>query len=88
MASAGVDKLIEACSRIGGCRTGSAVLAPVFDIESARHIIHAVGPVYAQYSKEEARRLLRTAYKSAIGLASDHGCASIAFPLISTGIYG
>lgn len=86
--AAGVEKLTEACSCIGVCRTGSAVLTPAFSIESARHIVHAVGPVYARYSKEEARGLLRSAYKAAIGLAFDQGHATIAFPAIGTGIYG
>lgn len=87
-AAAGVEKLTEACRRIGGCRTGSAVLTPAFDMTNAQHIIHAVGPVYANYTADEARRLLRSAYKSAIELASDNGCTTIAFPAISTGIYG
>lgn len=86
--AAGVDKLTDACRRIGGCQTGSAVLTPAFDMTAAQYIIHAVGPIYAQQSPEEARRLLRSAYKSAIDLAAANGCVTIAFPAISTGIYG
>lgn len=86
--AAGVDKLTEACRRIGGCKTGSAVLTPAFDIDSVHYIIHAVGPIYAQHPAEDARCLLRSAYKSAIELASQNGCSTIAFPAISTGIYG
>jgi len=86
--AAGTDQLTEACRRIGGCPTGSAVLTPAFDIASARHIIHAVGPIYASHSTDDARRLLRSAYQAAIQLAAEHGCATIAFPAISTGIYG
>lgn len=86
--AAGVDKLTEACRRIGGCRTGSAVLTPAFDIVTARCIIHAVGPIHGNHAKDDARRLLRAAYMSALQLASDHGCTTIAFPAISTGIYG
>ena len=86
--AAGVDKLTEACRRIGVCPTGSAVVTPAFDIASAKVIIHAVGPIYAPNSAEESRRLLRSAYESAIKLAAENGCRTVAFPAISTGIYG
>lgn len=86
--AAGMDELTAACRAIGSCPTGSAVVTPAFAIETARWIIHAVGPVYASYPPEEARALLRSAYASAIRLAAANGCRSIAFPAISTGIYG
>ena len=86
--AAGAEKLAAACRAIGGCPTGSAVITPAFGITTAKHIIHAVGPVYASYAPEEARRLLRSAYASAIRLAHQNGCASVAFPAIGTGIYG
>jgi O-acetyl-ADP-ribose deacetylase (regulator of RNase III) len=86
--AAGREELARACRAIGHCPTGLAVVTPAFDIATARHIIHAVGPVYASYSNEEARRLLRSAYRSAIELAVAEKCESIAFPAISTGIYG
>jgi O-acetyl-ADP-ribose deacetylase (regulator of RNase III) len=86
--AAGRDRLAAACRAIGHCPTGSAVITPAFDITTAKHIIHAVGPVYASHTSEEARRLLRLTYESAIALAQRHGCRSIAFPAISTGIYG
>lgn len=86
--AAGMEALSAACRAIGGCPTGSAVITPAFAIRSAKYIVHAVGPVYASYSAEEARRLLRSAYRSAIRLAAENGCTSIAFPAISTGIYG
>jgi O-acetyl-ADP-ribose deacetylase (regulator of RNase III) len=86
--AAGREKLATACRAIGHCATGSAVITPAFDITTARHIIHAVGPVYASHGSDEARRLLRSAYRSAIDLALAHGCTSVAFPAISTGIYG
>lgn len=86
--AAGLDKLSEACDAIGGCPTGSAVATPAFDLATARYIIHAVGPVYTAHAPEEARRLLRSAYASAIALAHQSGCASMAIPAISTGIYG
>jgi O-acetyl-ADP-ribose deacetylase (regulator of RNase III) len=86
--AAGVDELTAACRAIGHCPTGSAVITRAFGIRSARYIIHAVGPVYASHPPEESRQLLRSAYASAIRLAAENGCRSIAFPAISTGIYG
>lgn len=86
--AAGADELTAACRAIGECPTGSAVITPAFGIRSAKYIIHAVGPVYSKYDPAEARRLLASAYASAIRLAAENGCASIAFPSISTGRYG
>jgi O-acetyl-ADP-ribose deacetylase (regulator of RNase III) len=86
--AAGVDELTRACKALKHCPAGSAVLTPAFNIRSAKYIIHAVGPVYSRYAPDEARTLLRSAYASAIRLAAAEGCASIAFPAISTGIYG
>ena len=86
--AAGSDALTQACRAIGYCPTGGAVITPAFGIKTARHIIHAVGPVYTAYPPDEARELLRSAYRTAIRLAVAQGCRSIAFPAISTGIYG
>ncbi len=86
--AAGAAELGRACRAIGACPTGSAVITPAFAISSARHIIHAVGPVFSHYNAAEARRLLRCAYQSAARLAVENGCTSLAFPAISTGIYG
>lgn len=86
--AAGVDELTAACRAIGECPTGSAVITPAFGIKRAKYIIHAVGPVYSKYDPAEARRLLAAAYAASIRLAADNGCASIAFPSISTGRYG
>ena len=86
--AAGVDALSRACRAIGHCPTGQAVITPAFGIKTARHIIHAVGPVYSAHPPDEARELLRSAYRASIRLAKENGCQSIAFPAISTGIYG
>ena len=86
--AAGMEKLTQVCKDLGQCLTGSAVITPAFDIATTKHIIHSVGPVYASHSPAEARRLLRSAYASALRLGAYHGCASIALPAISTGIYG
>ena len=86
--AAGAGALTQACDAIGHCPTGEAVATPAFGIKTARCIIHAVGPVYSAYPPEKARELLRSAYQAAIRLAAAQGCRSIAFPAISTGIYG
>ncbi len=86
--AAGVDALTEACRAIGHCPTGEAVITPAFGIKTARYIIHAVGPVYSAYPRDMARDLLRAAYSASIRVAIENGCRSIAFPAISTGIYG
>ena len=86
--AAGIDQLAAACHAIGHCDTGHAVITPAFGISTAKYIVHAVGPVYAQHEPAAARDLLRSAYASAMAAARDNGCASIAFPAISTGIYG
>lgn len=85
-AAAGYDKLDRACRRIGHCAVGQAVATPAFALK-ARYVIHAVGPIWRGGRYGEAE-LLRSAYRSALELASRKGCKSIAFPLISAGIYG
>lgn len=84
--AAGREKLEKACYAIGRCPTGSAVVTPAFDLP-AKYIIHAVGPVWQGGYREE-EKLLRSAYLTSLKLAREHGCGSIAFPLISAGIYG
>jgi O-acetyl-ADP-ribose deacetylase len=86
--AAGIEPLEQACAEIGHCPTGSAVITPAFGIKTAKHIVHAVGPVYASHSPDEARKLLRSAYAAAIKVAAENGCKTIAFPAIGTGIYG
>lgn len=81
--------LLAACREIGGCETGAAVITPAFDLEvqGVRHVIHAVGPVWQGGDMDE-EALLVGAYFRSLGLAVDNDCASIAFPSISTGVYG
>ena len=83
--AAGME-LVEACDAIGGCPTGEARITPGFALR-ARWIIHCVGPVWRGGGAGEAE-LLASTYRAAIRLAADHALASIAFPAISTGIYG
>jgi len=78
--------LAEACSALGGCPTGHAVATPGFGL-AARWIVHAVGPVWHGGSRGEAARL-RSAYERSLAVADGLGARSIAFPAISTGIYG
>jgi O-acetyl-ADP-ribose deacetylase (regulator of RNase III) len=80
-------ELLAACRRIGGCPTGRAVLTPGFRLP-ARFVIHAVGPVWQGGGQGEPE-LLRRAYHSAFEVArGEPSVCSIAFPAISTGVYG
>ena len=79
-------ELLEECRSLGGCETGSAKITRGYRLK-ARHVIHAVGPVWhGGGSDEEA--LLAGCYRSALDLAAAHALTSIAYPAISTGIYG
>jgi O-acetyl-ADP-ribose deacetylase len=79
-------ELAEACARLGACPTGQARITPGFQLP-ARYVIHAVGPVWRGGDGGEPA-LLASAYRSSLDLAREHGLRSIAFPAISTGIYG
>lgn len=84
--AAGPKKLQAACDRLAPIRTGEAVITPGFDLP-ARFIIHTAGPVYRDGRSGE-EELLEASYRNSLKLAADHGCRSVAFPLISSGIYG
>ncbi len=86
-AAAGPQKLRRACSRLAPIRVGEAAVTPGFALP-AKYIIHAAGPVYRRQESGQCERELRAAYASALRLALENGCESIAFPLISSGIYG
>ena len=84
--AAGVRELQAACDKIGHCNTGNAVITPGFKLP-ARYVIHAVGPIWrGGYDNEP--KLLYSAYKQSLTVARENGLHSIAFPLISAGIYG
>lgn len=89
---AGGPAILEACRAIrrsqwpDGLPTGEAVLTTAGDLP-ARHVIHTVGPIYGHHGGQEAA-LLASCYRNALRLARAHGLGSIAFPAISTGVYG
>ena len=83
--AAGPD-LADACRQLNGCETGDAKATPGFRLP-AKWIFHAVGPVWSGGDHDEDR-LLASCYRRCLELARDHQVKSIAFPAISTGIYG
>jgi O-acetyl-ADP-ribose deacetylase (regulator of RNase III) len=76
---------MEECRRIGRCPTGSAVITGAGNLP-ARHVIHAVAPIYDDGRSGEPERL-RSAYTASLALAEEHGLQSIAFPSLGTGAY-
>jgi len=84
--AAGPELLRELTERYTGCPTGSAVITGAGRLQ-ARHVIHAVGPRWRDGHHDEPD-LLASAYRAAFALAAEHGCATVAAPSISTGIYG
>ncbi|WP_299909501.1 O-acetyl-ADP-ribose deacetylase [uncultured Paracoccus sp.] len=78
--------LLAECRTLGGCPTGEARITGGHKLK-ARHVIHTVGPVWKGGNAGEAE-LLASAYRNSLALAREHGLKTIAFPAISTGIYG
>jgi O-acetyl-ADP-ribose deacetylase (regulator of RNase III) len=79
-------KLIDACQQIGHCATGETVITPGFNLP-ANYILHTVGPVWRGGGENE-EELLASCYRSCLDLAAENGIKSVAFPAISTGIFG
>lgn len=80
------SELVHECRLLGGCKTGHAKITRGYNLK-ARHIIHTVGPVWQDGLHGEGDKLA-SCYRSSLELAANHGLTSIAFPCISTGIYG
>ena len=84
--AAGSAEMTKACRAIGHCPTGGAVITPGFNLAAA-HVIHTVGPIYKGGKAGEPEQLY-SAYHSSLDVAKENGLHSIAFPLISAGIFG
>lgn len=84
--AAGPELLAE-CRTLGGCKTGQAKITKGYNLPS-RFVIHTVGPVYTMYSPSEAESLLTSCYENSLNLAKENGLKTVAFPLISAGVYG
>ncbi|KAF2034197.1 A1pp-domain-containing protein [Setomelanomma holmii] len=80
-------ELLDECETLDGCETGSAKITEGYELPSKK-VIHAVGPIYWKEGRSASAELLAGCYRTSLELAVEHGCKSIAFSALSTGIYG
>ena len=79
--------LLAECRTLGGCKTGKAKITKGYNLPSS-FVIHTVGPIYYEHSPAESEKLLTACYENSLNLAKENNLKTIAFPLISAGVYG